>query len=368
MLTVHDLAKSYRAGSHILHAVSGLSLHVAEGEMVTLLGPSGCGKTTVLRCVAGLERPDAGEIEIDGVLVSSRLRRAEVPTPTRPLSMVFQSYAIWPHMTVFENVAYPLRVGKEKVSSGELRQRVAHALELLRIPELADRSATSLSGGQQQRVAVARALIRQPKLLLMDEPLSNLDAKLREEMRRELKELFARTGVSVLYVTHDLVEALVLSDRIVVMDAGSIVQEGSPQELYAAPSNQFVASFLGTSTVLEGRVQGPAAGGLMVDMGLGRMVCAPGSRAFAEGEPVLVALRPESLSLADNHMQEEGLTVPCVVESATFLGAAMEYRVNAGGYGLLVRMSSNGEVFAAGQATTLHIPPDGCVVLPPALA
>jgi len=329
-----------------------------------LLGPSGCGKTTILRCVAGLERPDGGEIDIDDTPAYSSQRRVNVPTSARPIAMVFQSYAIWPHMTVRENVAYPLQVGGEKLSKRDIRERVSDALEMVRIGELAERSATSLSGGQQQRVAVARALIKRPKLLLLDEPLSNLDAQLREGMRLEFKELFANTGISALYVTHDLLEALVLSDRIVIMDAGAVVQVGTPLEVYARPKDQFVAGFMGAGTTLTGMVYGTSGGRLSVDVGLGVLACPPSSSPLVEGDAVLVALRPEGLTLGGEHTAGDGITVSCVVEGAVFLGAAIEYRVVAQGRTLLVRTLSIGTAYAPGQATTVHIAPDACVVLP----
>lgn len=236
-------------------AVDAVDLEMQPGEFVTLLGPSGCGKSTLLRMIAGIEPPTTGTIEISGRVVNDVAARVAVPPEKRKLGMVFQSYAIWPHMTVFENVAYPLRVGKAKLSKHQLHDEVLQTLEIVRIPELAARAATSLSGGQQQRVALARALVRKPKLLLLDEPLSNLDAKLRDEMRLELKDLFSHTDITVLYVTHDLLEALVLSDKIVVIEAGSVVQEGTPLQVYSLPQNRFVADSLNTSGLLQQELQ-----------------------------------------------------------------------------------------------------------------
>jgi ABC-type Fe3+/spermidine/putrescine transport system ATPase subunit len=255
MLSVRDLVKHYTTAIGPVEALNGVSFDIPAGHVTALLGPSGCGKTTILRCVAGLEEPDSGEVDINGTPVFARARRVNVPTAARPIAMVFQSYAIWPHMTVFENVAYPLRVGKAKLSKHQLHDEVLQTLEIVRIPELAARAATSLSGGQQQRVALARALVRKPKLLLLDEPLSNLDAKLRDEMRLELKDLFSHTDITVLYVTHDLLEALVLSDKIVVIEAGSVVQEGTPLQVYSLPQNRFVADSLNTSGLLQQELQ-----------------------------------------------------------------------------------------------------------------
>ncbi len=365
MLSVQGLSKSYQAGGATVEAVRDVSFRVGAGEVVTLLGPSGCGKTTVLRCVAGLERPDAGEVEIAGATAFSRERRVNVPTPQRPIAMVFQSYAIWPHMSVFDNVAYPLRVGAARPPRREVAGRVTEALEMVRIPELASRAATALSGGQQQRVALARALVRRPQLLLLDEPLSNLDTKLRLEMRTELQELFAQTGVSTLYVTHDLAEALVLSRRIVVMDAGRVLQEGTPQEVYQRPSNAFVADFMGASVALEGTVRASSGATVSVDVGVGVVACPPANGAFAPGDRVLVVARPEGVTLdQDPTLRSDGLAVPCVVESVAFLGPAMEYRVQAQGRALVVRSPAGATALEPGQAATLHIAAESCVALP----
>ena len=232
-------------------AVRGVSFDVLPGEQLTLLGPSGCGKTTTLRAIAGLEQPTAGEIRIDGNIVYSSDARINIRAEKRGLSMVFQSYAIWPHMTVFENVAYGLRV--RRTEAAELTEKVHHALDLVQMRSFASRRAAQLSGGQQQRVALARAFVFQPSVLLFDEPLSNLDAKLRADMRIELRELQHRLGITSVYVTHDLEEALAMSDRIVVMRDGLIEQTGTPDEIYRLPSNAFVADFVGSANLIRGR-------------------------------------------------------------------------------------------------------------------
>src|ERR1043166_4177002 len=234
-------------------AVRGVSFSVQPGEQLTLLGPSCCGKTTTLRAIAGLERPSAGEIRIGGASVYSSAQGVNIPAEKRGLSMVFQSYAIWPHMSVFENVAYGLRVRRE--SKAAIAEKVARALGMVQMSAFAERGASQLSGGQQQRVALARAFVFQPQVLLFDEPLSNLDAKLRGDMRIELRELQHRLGVTSVYVTHDLEEALAMSDRIVVMRDGLIAQIGSPSDIYNLPRNAFVADFVGSANLIRGRLR-----------------------------------------------------------------------------------------------------------------
>lgn len=233
-------------------AVDRLNLEIQEGEIFTLLGPSGCGKSTTLRLITGLERPDEGEIYLRGKAVASVSQGVFIPTHKRNMGMVFQSYAIWPHLTVFENVAYPLRA--HGVRGAEVKERVSKALALVNLQGLEDRPGPLLSGGQQQRVALARAMIYEPDILLLDEPFSSLDAKLRDQMRVELKQLQRRVGITVLFVTHDQVEALSLSDRIAVMESGRAVQVGSPQQLYERPEKPFIRDFLGKSVVLHGRI------------------------------------------------------------------------------------------------------------------
>jgi iron(III) transport system ATP-binding protein len=256
VLKVRNLRKSFVSEGGMVHAVDDVTFTVASGEFFTLLGPSGCGKSTTLRCVAGLESISSGEIEIDGEVVASESRFVEANR--RPISMVFQSYAIWPHMTVLENVMFPLsyrRSGKSGWSNrNERRERGMEALKMVQLDHLADRDAPFLSGGQQQRVALARSLVVRPKLLLLDEPLSNLDATLREEMRFEIKELTGQLGITTIYVTHDQAEALSMSDRIAVMSGGKILQLGSSREIYLEPVSPSVARIVGSVNVLQGTV------------------------------------------------------------------------------------------------------------------
>ncbi|MFT4194309.1 ABC transporter ATP-binding protein [Ottowia sp.] len=247
MIECKDLWLTYPGASQ--PSVCGVSLALAPGEFVTLLGPSGCGKTSTLRSVAGLEAPSAGLIRIGDSVVFDGARGVQVPTHARDISMVFQSYAIWPHMSVQQNVAFPLEVAR--TPRDEIRTRVEEALRMVGLGAFAERSATQLSGGQQQRVAIARALVRRSSVMLLDEPLSNLDAKLREQMRLELRELIKTVGLTALYVTHDQEEALMLSDRIALMSAGRIVEEGSPQTLYMQPRTRFGATFLGAAEVFD---------------------------------------------------------------------------------------------------------------------
>ncbi len=295
---VIDLFKTYpdrRTG--VVNAVNGVTFAVKAGDFYTLLGPSGCGKTSTLRCIAGLEIADGGTILADGEVLSDAQSGAFVPSEQRSMGMVFQSYAIWPHMTVFENVAFPLRVARTKVAAAELTRRVEEALAAVHLAGYGSRPATNLSGGQQQRLALARALIREPKVLLLDEPLSNLDAKLRDAMRTEIRDLQRRLGITTIYVTHDQSEALSMSDRIAVLAEGRIVQEGAPREIYHAPATTFVADFVGTSNALEATVVGSATDGrMLLETSAGRLeaVCPP---QVGAGETVTLAVRPEDIRL-----------------------------------------------------------------------
>jgi len=291
-LDVRDLKKQFLVGRA---AVDGVSFHVPAGEIVVLLGPSGCGKTTTLRCVAGLEHPTSGAISIGGRVVSAPTEGILVPPRQREIGMVFQSYAVWPHMTVTENVAFPLK--HRKNSSAEIARKVAEALALVGLSEYAARPVVSLSGGQMQRVALARSLVYQPQLLLLDEPLSNLDAKLRLRLRDDLRRIIKQTGVTALYVTHDQAEAVVLGDRIGVMRDGKLLQMASASEIYNRPTDLFVANFTGASNMLEGRVIGREGEFGAVEMGGGAKLQAWLPVAVAIGDPVKVAVRPENIHL-----------------------------------------------------------------------
>jgi ABC-type Fe3+/spermidine/putrescine transport system ATPase subunit len=336
-------------------AVTDLSLDIAQGEALTLLGPSGCGKTTTLRMVAGLEKPDAGAIRFGGKPVVSIADRINLPPEKRNIGMVFQSYAIWPHMTVAQNVGFPLKV--RRVDAATIRERVRKALAMIGLGGLEDRPATRLSGGQQQRVALARALIHEPALLLLDEPLSNLDVKLREQMRVELKLLQARLGLTLIYVTHDQSEALSLSDRIVVLNRGRIEQIGSPRVLYEQPATPFVRDFLGKSVTLPGRVKSIAAGRAAVELGgngSALIECAvPAGLDLAAGCAVDISLRPEAIRLADGH----GSTLHGIVEAVLYQGERSECEVKIGAKALSIYLPS-GSHAAPGDKIALAIEPD----------
>jgi len=287
-------------------AVNHIQLEVKEGEMLTLLGPSGCGKTTTLRCIAGLERPEGGDIVIDG---KSMLAEGFVPPAKRGIGMVFQNYAVWPHMKVYKNIVYGLKL--DKVPRQKIKERAQQILELVGLTGMEDRYPGQLSGGQQQRVALARALVRNPKVLLLDEPLSNLDAKLREKMRFEIKSLVRRMGITAVYVTHDQAEAMVISDRIAVMNSGNVEQIGKPEEIYERPANRFVADFIGTMNFIPGEVVRGVEGthDIYVRTEFGEeMVCktsdmaatTPGKKVFASIRPEDVAVFTEAPELGDN--------------------------------------------------------------------
>jgi iron(III) transport system ATP-binding protein len=363
MVHVHELVKVFRTGRGSVVACDQVSFEVAEGRFFTLLGPSGCGKTTTLRCIAGLERPDGGEIGLAGSVVYSGHSGVFVPPNRRDIGMVFQSYAIWPHMTVFDNAAFPLRAGRVRLSGPSLRRRVTQALATVRLDGLEDRPATNLSGGQQQRLALARALAREPKLLLLDEPLSNLDAKLREQMRLELRELQRRLGITTIYVTHDQVEALSMSNVVAVMSDGRIAQIGPPREIYDRPASRFVADFIGSTNFLPGRVAGPAGDGLVrVDTAHGPIRCLPPSDA-PPGTDVLVSVRPEDVEVtSDSARAGDGWTA--TVQQAVFLGESVDCRLTVDG--LLLRARVHPSIrLRRGDRVSVSFRPERCIAIRP---
>ena len=289
-ILIRGLTKVFRTKRGTVHALRGIDMRVEPGEFCVLLGSSGSGKTTLLRCVAGLEKPNSGEIKLGDRAVFSDNPRTFVPTEDRGFGMVFQSYAIWPHMTVFENVALPLMHGKWKLPRQDVRERVAHALRLVQLERFEERPAPQLSGGQQQRVALARALAVNAQALLMDEPLSNLDARLRESVRSEIRELAKKLNSTVLYVTHDQVEAMALADRIFLIGEGRLLQSGRPHELYEKPIDPAVAEFLGTMNWLSGKVT--ETGFVQTEVGL---ICVDADEKV--GSDLLIGIRPEDIRL-----------------------------------------------------------------------
>ncbi len=346
----------------LVAAVDHINLDIKAGEFFTLLGPSGCGKTTTLRMIGGLERPDAGKVTVgDDVVVSVSDRRFVQPDK-RDMGMVFQSYALWPHMTVFENVAYPLKMrGLRKSDIGD---RVEESLRLVGLEGFSSRPSPLLSGGQQQRVALARALVYSPRVLLLDEPLSNLDAKLRVTMRQELKDLQTRVDVTMIYVTHDQTEALSLSDRIAIMNSGRVEQVGTPQQIYLHPETAFAQDFLGQTISISGRVDGP--GVVKIAGGEENLIhVAVDSSKIAVGDEVTVAIRPEQMLTHDTMPSgaEDRNVLRLVVEEATFVGDHYEYKGQVGETLAVIPLPSN-KRYAVGETVYLEFPGSAAAVWP----
>ncbi|HEY0583011.1 MAG TPA: ABC transporter ATP-binding protein [Chloroflexota bacterium] len=357
MLKVQDLRLRYRTDEGEVEAVRGLSLNVERGQFYTLLGPSGCGKTSTLRSIAGLETPTSGTIEIDSTVVYASASHTLVPPHKRNIGMVFQSYAIWPHMTVFDNVAFPLVHGSRKQPKKIVQEKVMRALTLVQLEHLASRPAPMLSGGQQQRVALARAIASEPAVLLLDEPLSNLDAKLREDMRHEIKSLVRRLDTTTLYVTHDQLEALSMSDRVALVNEGVIVQEGAPRDVYLKPADSFVANFLGRTNLVEGRVTDATDGQVETRWGMLRVVLPAWA---SEGKDVTVGFRPESVLLSESATHTDGLMGK--IAAASFVGDAVEYQIDLGGRAVRAK----GQPFVVleeGHDVLVRVPPERCYVL-----
>ena len=359
MIKISGLKMTYRTAQGETPAVRGVSLEVGQGQFYTLLGPSGCGKTSILRCVAGLEHPDAGEIMIGGAVVYSSAGNVWVPPHHRNIGMVFQSYAIWPHMTVFDNVVFPLRHKKPKPSRAEMRERVMRALQLVHLDGLENRPAPYLSGGQQQRLALARALVSEPRVLLLDEPLSNLDAKLREEMRLEIRQVVERLGVTTLFVTHEQIEALTMSDVMAVMKDGVIVQEGSPVDIYTKPAEAFVADFIGRTNFLPGRVTAVNGGDAAIETAIGtlRARVEAGTRA---GDTVTLAVRPENVAIAPEGAA--GNLLAGEVDSVVYVGNLLDCVVAVAGERIRLQLHPSVSL-ARGAAVRLHIPVEHCLTM-----
>jgi len=351
-LEVTDLRKQFAIGRP---AIDGVSFAVPAGEIVVLLGPSGCGKTTTLRCVAGLEHPTGGEIAIGGRVVSSPARGILVPPRSRDLGMVFQSYAVWPHMTVRQNVVYPLK--HRKISRTEADRKVAEVLELVGLSEYADRPVVALSGGQMQRVALARSIVYRPQLLLLDEPLSNLDAKLRLRLRDDLRIILKQTGITALYVTHDQAEAVVLGDRIGVMRDGKLLQIGTPDEIYNRPAELFVANFTGATNELAGTLVARNGRFGTVDFGDGRCAEAALLQQLDPGDKVRVALRPENIAIG----KQDGVNAfMASVVDRRYQGTQTIYDIDLFGHRLEVLELGTAARHAIGVETPVSLPKETC--------
>jgi ABC-type Fe3+/spermidine/putrescine transport system ATPase subunit len=318
-------------------AVNRINLEIAQGEFFTLLGSSGCGKTTTLRMVGGLEKPDGGSIHLGDQCLVTAEKNLFIKPEKRNMGMVFQSYALWPHMTVFENVSYPLKL--RGIKGRQAENKVAEVLALVGLAGLEERPAPALSGGQQQRVALARALVFSPKVLLLDEPLSNLDAQLREEMRRELKALQRRVNVTVIFVTHDQIEALSLSDRIAIMKFGELEQVGTPEEVYYQPATPFVRDFLGKTFLLNGKVTAVSNERIQIEVhGVGasaltlerKNVISPSNGFPTVGQSAMVAIRPEKIALSESAREGDSNFVEGTLQARQFLGDRYEYTVTLG--------------------------------------
>ena len=361
MIEVEGLSKSFAANGQGIAAVAGIGFAIKRGEMATLLGPSGCGKTTTLRCLAGLERPDSGRIVIGERTMVDVKAGVFVPPQRRNLGMVFQSYAIWPHMTVLENVAYALE--GRGIGKAERRRLAMEALALVQLAAFAERPAPRLSGGQQQRVAIARAMVGRPQALLFDEPLSNLDAKLRIEMRNELRRIQRESGLTSIYVTHDQAEALAISDLIIVMKDGRIVEGGRPVDIYRRPRHVFTAQFLGATNLIAGTLADmDAAGRLAVTTALGRILGVDPTRTLKPGDKVVVSIRPEDLSTFAAAGDAVN-TIEGRMTFAAFAGAAVEAELKCGEIRIACLLDREADL-TPGRTVTLRARADACLVLP----
>ncbi len=350
MIELRSITKRYGQ----IVANDNIQLSIFRGELMTLLGPSGCGKTTALRCITGQIAPDEGRVYIDGTDVT------DIPTHRRDLGMVFQNFALFPHMTVHDNVGFPLMI--RGLSPTQRREKVLETLRLIRMESYAGHYPRQLSGGQQQRVGLARALVYHPKVLLLDEPLSNLDAKLREEMRFEIRDLISRLGITAVYVTHDQAEALAIADRVAVMNAGRIEQIGTPDDIYECPRSKFVADFIGLSNFLHGEVASVEGGLATVAVGHLRLVV-PAEEGTHKGQDLLVFIRPNDLHLLSADHEENENTFAAVVSKLTYLGDKIDYRLVLG-ENVQLRVQTDGKVrFDVGEPVKVHLPKPHCRVI-----
>ena len=358
-IRICNVNKNFFSEGKRITALSEVDLTIPANKIFTLLGPSGCGKTTLLRCIVGLETPDTGEIAIGDEIVFSKEKNIFVPPEKRGLNMVFQSYAIWPHMTVFDNVAYPLQA--RKTPREEIRRKVEKTLRFVQLEGFENRPATRLSGGQQQRVALARALVAEPKVILFDEPLSNLDAKLREETRKELRTFLTELRITAVYVTHDRIEALSLSDTIAVMKDGRVIEIGTPRQIYFESDRRFVADFIGRTNLIGGRVAMVQNGSTLIDSPLGPIQC---SRRVdvSPGQEVTVSIRPEFIQVIEGDLGDRPNIFRGHLEFVVFVGDASEGEVRIGSSVLIVRLDATAGV-KEGDEIALHVDPSHCSVL-----
>ena len=354
-LVLEKLVKIFESGKNAFAAVDKVSVKVKEGELVTLLGPSGCGKTTTLRMIAGFEIPTSGKIFIEDKEISM------IPPNQRPTTMVFQNYALFPHMTVFENIAYGLKIRKEK--SQNIKEKTEKIINLVGLEGLSKRSPAHLSGGQQQRVSLARSLIMEPKVLLLDEPLSNLDAKLRISTRLEIRKLQQRIGITSVYVTHDQEEAMTLSDRVVIMNAGKIQQIGTPQEIYAYPNNHFVADFIGKANFLSGKVlRILSSKKVEIEVKGCKFTITSYNKTFKEGEKILLLVRPEAVDLHPKKPQ----SITGVIQQIIYLGSYLVYEIKVDEDILTVEITNplSQKSFSTGEEVSLSFKENSLHVLP----
>jgi len=354
-LVLNNLVKVFGTGEKAVNAVDHIDLDVRKGDLVTLLGPSGCGKTTTLRMIAGFEIPTSGSIRIDDEDVST------TPPNQRPTTMVFQNYALFPHLTVFENIAYGLKIRRDPAN--DIRRKTAEIMGLVGLEGFEERSPAQLSGGQQQRVSLARSLIMEPKVLLLDEPLSNLDAKLRVSTRLEIRKIQQRVGITSVYVTHDQEEAMTLSDRVVIMHQGKIMQIGTPREIYAHPVNRFVADFIGKANFIKGQVSGiKPDNALEIELMGKRITAAVPTDAFAQGAGVVLVLRPESIRLEAKQPD----TLTGTIREAVYLGSQMVYEVEMAQNIITVEIANPQEhiAFEPGEEVTLTFQEENLHILP----
>jgi len=359
-IRIEGLTRDYFSEGKRIRALDDVHLTIPANQIFTLLGPSGCGKTTLLRCIVGLETPDSGDIFIGDELVWSKEQNIFVPPEDRGLGMVFQTYAIWPHMNVFDNVAYPLQ--NRKVPRGEIKEKVSKILEFVQLEGFENRPATKLSGGQQQRVALARALVAEPKVILFDEPLSNLDAKLREETRKELRTFLTELQITAVYVTHDRIEALALSDLIAVMKAGSIVEIGNPKKIYFNSDHQFVADFIGRANLVAGTVSALEEDHAIIDTGIGPIV-GLNSHNIKPGVEAVLCVRPEFMSLAATNDTGSRNVFKGKMETLIFVGEAYEGEIRIGETLLTTTIPPTVDI-ESGDDIYISFDSDHCFLLP----